>query len=82
MNKLIAFVLASGMLLAETVYFSPNGKTYHASSQCEHLSKTKNVLHADRKDAEQHELKPCAICYKSKSTKGAKNAWAQKEGQK
>jgi len=79
-RTLIALILAATSLLAETVYFAPEGSTYHRAG-CSILARFKVApLHADDKDATAHGLKPCRICHRAKSEKKpAKNAWAAKK---
>lgn len=81
MKKLIAvLVLAAASMSAETVHFSPNGKTFHTNTKCMALSRSKTVLHADREAALKHDLRECKICLRTKSNKQSKtdrNAWAK-----
>lgn len=73
----ITLALAIGAQ-AETVYLSAHGKAYHARQSCMALSHTSNVLQAERKDAEAHGLKPCAICYRPAKAKRPDNgSWAK-----
>ena len=65
----IAQIVAIGMMMAssmmaETVYLTATGKTFHKSQTCMALSNAKKVLTADRSAAEQHGLKQCGICYR------------------
>ena len=79
-RHIIAIVsLMASALMAETVYVSATGKTFHKATTCMALSQSKHVLQAQRADAEAHGLKPCGICYRvRKASKKANNsAWAK-----
>ena len=69
MKRLLATILLAGTLCAETVYFTPAGKTYHAATACTALARSRNVLHADKADAEKHGLTPCKRCYRTAKPK-------------
>lgn len=73
----VATILMAAAMRAETVWFAPNGKTFHASEQCMTLARSKTKLHADKAEAEKHGLKPCGICNRAKKApKADKNSWA------
>lgn len=77
---ILAAIIAASLIQAatETVYFSENGKTYHSSTKCVSLRRTKEPLHAEREEAEKHGLRPCAICYREHAAKKeGKNGWAK-----
>jgi D-alanyl-D-alanine dipeptidase len=79
---LLLAVTALGLvaLAAETVYLAPKGKTYHASKSCISLSRTAQILSADRTVAEAHGLTACKICYRPKRAKTTNEQWAKKSG--
>ena len=68
-------VLSSLSLNAETVYFAAHGKTFHTSSHCAALARSKSVLSADDSEAIKHGLTPCSKCHHVKST--GNGAWAK-----
>lgn len=75
--------VARAMEAQQTVYLTPNGKTYHVKRTCMALSAAKSVYVSTLSEALAHHLKPCGICNRAKSTKakgGHANDWA-KEGQ-
>ncbi len=68
---------------AETVYFSPKGKTFHRTETCMALSRAATVYHADRAAAEGHKLVACGICWRKQAEKkSAANDWAKPQGEK
>jgi methylphosphotriester-DNA--protein-cysteine methyltransferase len=79
MKRLLATILLAGTLCAETVYFTPAGKTYHGETTCAALARSKNVLRADKAEAEKHGLTPCKRCYRATATPKPKGnaVWAQ-----
>lgn len=84
-RTLLTLILAASSLLAETVYFTPNGKKFHTSEHCMSLFRTRleesggrpanprldnrPLLHAERVDAEKHGLVVCGICNRAKKAK-------------
>ena len=75
----ILLALAATAAAPETVWFAARGKTFHKSADCMVLSRTVDKFHADRKEAESHGLRPCAICYRAKkAAKGDNAAWGKK----
>lgn len=72
-----AALMIASIASAETVYITPNGHTFHKTEACAILKRSTKVLHAERSDAEHHNLKPCRSCYAAKKPTNA--AWA-KEG--
>jgi hypothetical protein len=77
---LLLAVTAFGLtaLAAETVYLAPKGKTFHAAKTCIALSRTAQVLSAERSAAEAHGLTACKICYRPKRAKATNEQWAVK----
>jgi len=75
---LLAAMLSLVAVAAETVYLAPKGKTYHAAKTCIALSRTAQILVADRAQAVAHGLTPCRICYRPKRAKTNNEQWAAK----
>ena len=82
-KRILAAAVLVTALHGETVYFSARGKDFHKDEKCISLARSKGLLHAERKQAEEHGLKPCGICYREKKAgKAERNGWAQKGGAK
>lgn len=81
MRIAIALLALAGILAAEPVYFTPNGKTYCVNRKCLTLTRAKVVLTADRAEAEAHGLvrsgadKPRAA--RGGSGRKSRNGWAK-----
>ncbi len=45
----------------ETVYWIPNGKSYHSSKSCHTLSRSKKILSGTKEESGKHDA--CDICY-------------------
>lgn len=84
--KSMCKLLIATALLATSLnaaFLSEHGKTFHASRSCMALSRAKVVLEASEADAKAHNLKPCGICYRAKTTKKpatGNGSWAKQEG--
>jgi hypothetical protein len=75
----IALLFASSML-AETVYLSGTGKTFHKAATCSILKRSPKIYQAERDLAAKHGLKECRSCY-SKRKAGVPD-WATEVGKK
>lgn len=77
-RTLMLAVLFASSMLAEQVFMSQNGKTYHAKVDCGLLKRSAHVYAAERLDADGHGLKQCRSCYKQPgAAKSVKNAWGK-----
>lgn len=68
LTKYVAAAVLTLVAHAQTVYFTPNGKTFHTSKDCIALTRSKTIMEADQKEAKAHGLKACGICQRRKST--------------
>lgn len=77
-RSIIIGLLMAVSAMAEPVFFSKAGKTYHkTATACIREGSTTARYSADKLDAEKHGKHACYRCYKAKGGQGGGMDWAK-----